>query len=290
MKIGVVGYGSIGQRHAANARALGHKVLVYDPQQIGSANDVRFERNIYEECEAVVVATPTQFHEGPMRASIERGKHVLVEKPISVQTGTLPQLLDAADDKGLVVMMGNNLHFHPVVQEAKRLIDTGEIGDPLWANFVCAQLNEKYTDSVVLNWGAHEVNMALHLLGPVDQVLCASVRDGERGEEIADFVLLHASGCRSSFHLDYVTPAEIREAWIAGSERNIGMELRNRVISCGDRTPRSFAGSWSEDYQTEMEAFVDRIEGKEHVPGATGWEGLVTLRVLLDVIKKARAK
>src|SRR6266404_6691966 len=105
MKVGCVGYGSIGKRHADNAQVLGHEVVVYDPQV---RRDVKFERMIYEQCDAIVVATPSPYHEGPLRAAIERGKHVLIEKPISTSIGMLPQLLDIAARKNLVVMMGKD--------------------------------------------------------------------------------------------------------------------------------------------------------------------------------------
>lgn len=281
MKFGVVGYGSIGQRHANNLRGMGHDVRIYDPAIIGGS-DFKLERDLYDsDVEAVVVATPTPFHEGPFRCCIERGKHVLIEKPISINVGALPTLLDAADEKGLVVMVGNNLRFHPCIDQAKAWLMQGLPGKPLWTNFVCAQFNDKYTDSVVLNWGAHEVDVALHLFGPAS-VQCASVADGER---MADFVLLHESGVRSSFHLDYVTPVEIREAWIACEDHNIGLDLLGRKISLG-KWAQGLAGTYDDDYVAEMKAFIDRIGGRI-VPGASGRNGLEVLKVLLDVRTKA---
>lgn len=286
MKIGIVGYGSIGSRHAANALKLGHEVVIYDP--VLPANErVTFERNIYEDCEAVVIATPSPFHEAGIRACVERGKHVLVEKPISTSIGLLPDLLRIADEKNLVVMMGNNLRLHPCIQLAKRWIAEGSIGRPLWAHFNCGQLNTKYTDSVVLNWGAHEVDAALFLLGPA-RVVTASVgfNAAEGIEDIADFLLIHDSGCRSSFHLDYVTPNEIRELWIAGEDDNIGVDLPSRHITCKRLGSSVGPGDYDQDYFNEMAAFIDRIEGRI-TPGATGFDGLETLKVLLDVRKKA---
>lgn len=276
MKIGIVGYGSIGQRHANNLRGMGHDVRIYDPLVI--TKDFRLERDLYDsDVEAVVIATPSNCHEGPLRACIERGKHVLIEKPISTSIGMLSDLLQAADEKGLVVMMGNNLRFHPAVEQTQAFLMQGLAGKPLWANFICAQYNEKYKDSVVLNWGAHEVDVALHLFGPAS-VLCASVaRDGR----IADFVLSHQSGVRSSFHFDYITPVEIREAWIACDDHNIGIDFVGRKISLG-KWAQGHGGTYDDDYVAEAKAFVDRIGGRIGL-GARGRDGLECLKVLLDV-------
>lgn len=292
MKIGIVGHGSIGSRHAANLRSLGHQVLVFDP--VGE-RDVKFERNIYDsDVEAVVIATPSNCHEGPMRACIERGKHMLVEKPISTSIGALPELLRVAGDKKLVVMMGNNLRFHPCVRQAREWIDNGEIGPPIWAHFTCGQRSIKrtYTDvGVILNTGAHEVDMARWLLGPA-RVVSANARvcDSMAGiEDIADFMLEHDNGCRSTFHLDFVTPNEIREAWIVGADERIGIELRNRNISLGARAIGKPDG-YDEDYLAEIKAFILCIECGDYGPAATGVDGLATLETLLYVRKKAGLK
>lgn len=281
MRFGIVGYGSIGQRHANNLRGMGHDVRVYDPIYRAESH-FSFEAQLYDsDVEAVIIATPSIFHEGPLRACIERGKHVLIEKPISTSVGALPELLQAADDKGLVVMMGNNLRFHPAIEQTQAFLMQGLPGKPLWANFILAQFNDKYRDSVVLNWGAHEVDVAMHLFGPAS-VQCASVTDDER---IADFVLLHESGVRSSFHLDYVTPVEIREAWIACEDHNIGIDFAGRKISLG-KWAQGLGGTWDDDYVSEAKAFVDRIGGRAGA-GARGRDGLEVLKVLLDVRKKA---
>lgn len=284
MKIGIVGHGSIGQRHADNARSLGHEVKVYDPAIIGGS-DFRRESDLYDWCDAAVIATPSQFHESGVRACVERGKHVLVEKPVSVAVGGLPAILESAADKGLIVMMGCNMRFHPCVQMAKRWIAEGSIGRPLWAHFTCGTLTSKYAgDGVILNTGAHEVDIALHLLGPA-QVMSANV-GWKTPDEIADFVLEHDNGARSSFHLDFITPNEIREFWIAGEDDNIGVDLPSRHITCKRLGSSVGPGDYDLDYRNEMRAFVERVGGMI-TPGASGADGLATLKVLLDVRKKA---
>lgn len=281
MKIGIVGYGSIGSRHAVNAAALGHEVIVYDPML---RRDVTFERNIYESCDAVVIASPTRFHDQGIRACVERGVPVLVEKPIALAEGLLASVLVHARDKGTMIMMGNNLRLHPCVQQAKRWLSAGDAGEPLWASFICGTMADKYTDDgVILNTGAHEVDLALYFFGPGQ---CVSAH----GDAVtADFVIKHnESGVRSVFHLDLATPHRIREFWIAGEKANIGVDLDARRMSLGTEVKQA-PGSYNDDYVNEMSAFIDRINGV-FAPGATGEDGLATLQVLLDVKKKAGLK
>jgi predicted dehydrogenase len=280
MKIGVVGYGSIGQRHAANALKLSHDVLVYDPLL---RRDVGLERLIYDMCDAVVIATPSPYHEGPLRACIERGKHALIEKPISTSIGMLPALLKAAEEKKLVIMMGNNLRFHPCIAEVKRSVST-----TLWAHFICATTTTKpgiLGDGVILNTGSHEVDLALYLFGPASVVAATTAYDTS-----ADFVLQHESGVRSSFHLDFITPVEVRQFWVGRDGGNTLVDLPSRLITSfyreGAVSTWRYGGSYDDDYFAEMRAFIDRTEGKG-AHGASGQDGLATLSLLLDVRKKA---
>jgi len=282
MKIGIVGCGSIGSRHRSNAVRLGHETKVYD---LAMKCDFKFERELYDWCDAAVIATPSQFHEGPLRACIERGKHALVEKPISVSVGGLPALLDQAKAKGLTVMMGNNLRFHPCVTQTKRWLIEGRFGEPRWAHFLCATepTATAFRDGVILNTGAHEVDLALHFFGPA-RILASSVeRDGV--DTIVDFVLRHdSSGVRSSFHLNIVSPKRVRQFWIGMEEKTLGADLDlRRFAGDGDYNGYHYGGSYADDYGTELQTFIARAQGEDGtqgLPGATGREGLETLAIL----------
>lgn len=283
MRIGIVGHGSIGRRHAANARALGHEVKVYDPANV---RDFSHEHKLYDWCEAAVIATPTLWHEGPLRACIERGKHALVEKPLStLYSKALADLISEAKAKGLTIMMGNNLRFHDCVKVAKEKIERSAIA-PVWAHFTCATPpNQNEKEGVILSSGAHEVDVATHLFGPVDYVAGASARYTETHDDVADFTLVHKNGVRSSFHLDFITELRTRDFWISGGDRHFYSHSDNRSYRFMGHAEQ-FPGSYDDDYVDEMRSFVDHIGGKE-TSGATGQDGLDTLRVLLDVKTKA---
>jgi UDP-N-acetylglucosamine 3-dehydrogenase len=281
MKIGIVGLGSIGGRHRTNASKLGHEVKGYD--SLGSP-DFKFERELYDWCDAAVIATPSSHHTAGLRACVERGKHCLIEKPISVGPGSIHDLLGVADEKKLVVMMGNNLRFHPCVRELKKSVSTA-----LWASFICATTTAKpgiLGDGVILNTGSHEVDLALYLFGPAS-VVAATQAYGMT----ADFVLHHEwSGMRSSFHLDFITPLEVRQFWVGKDGGNTLVDLPARSITTffreGAISSWRHPGSYDDDYVVEMRSFVDRIEGKGAL-GATGRDGLATLELLLEIKKKA---
>lgn len=279
MKIAVLGSkGSIGSRHATNIRALGHEVLEYDNPGFDPMIADRMRNIVIETSDAVVIATPSKCHYHDLIESMGREKPTFVEKPIATDENAWRDLQNYHSTKN--VFVGCNLRFHPCVQQVKQWLAAGDIGVPLWASFTCATKAEKYTeDGVVLNTGAHEVDLALYFFGPA---ICEiAVAEAEE----ASFTLKHSNGVRSVFFLSLATPNRVREFWIAGAEKNIGVDLDARRMSLGEKVIQA-PGSYDDDYVNELRGFVDRINGR-FAPGATGHDGLAALRVLLDVKKKA---
>ena len=293
--IGVIGLGSIGLRHAKNLLAMGHAVHGFDPDQErmklffesgGHAGATDFSTIL----EALVIASPSEQHLSDLGKAVGAGKHIFIEKPIATgDANSVKHLVSWSTlETGKVVMVGNNLRFHSCVKKAREWLSARLIGRPLWANFTLAQYNDKYTEDVVLNWGSHELDLARYLLGPC--WVKAAVGD----REIADIILMHDIGCRTTGHLDYVTKPERREFMIGGTEGVLRINLVARwatIHSPGNimthSTLESEAGSFDEDYIAEMHAFIDLIDGKPVPHAATGMDGLAVLELCLEAKKMA---
>jgi predicted dehydrogenase len=85
------------------------------------------------EIEAVHVCTPNALHYPLSKAAIEAGKHVLCEKPLTMDSNEARDLLQAAQKKGVVHCVNHNLRFYPVVQHARQMIKNGDLGEVLIA-------------------------------------------------------------------------------------------------------------------------------------------------------------
>jgi predicted dehydrogenase len=142
LRIGIVGCGLIGRKRAEAARRLGHRLaLVHDPDAaragaMAKAHDASHCADLAEVADAavdlVVVATP---HDSlcPIAARmIERGKHVLIEKPGGRYPRELAPLGAAARAHGVRVRIGFNHRYHPAFQKARALVAAGAVGDLLY--------------------------------------------------------------------------------------------------------------------------------------------------------------
>lgn len=289
MKIAVLGdKGSIGSRHLKNLMALGIETISYDT----ASGPPELRAAVIGASDAVVIATPTNRHLDDLRDVIRAGKHAFVEKPIAHDTA-VKEILDAARLTNRVVFVGNNLRYHACVRAAKEQLLIGAIGRLLWASITVGQftLKEPYLrDGVTLNYGAHEIDLALHLLGPAT-VLSANTRNTKNGQDdISDFVLLHDGGCRSVVHLDYVTNPEIRATTIVGERGQITIDLVKRwscQLTVGEPLQQFNAtDSFDQNYIDEMKGFLSRCNGHKEIIGTTGEDGLATLKIIEEVKRR----
>jgi predicted dehydrogenase len=285
--IGVIGLGSIGMRHAKNLLSLGYNVRAFDPDMRRRLmfNGVLWDMKEVLESDAIVIASPTPFHAHHIIDAC--AKPIFLEKPAAdIELAGLPSN---------VLMVGYNLRLHSCVKKAKEWLDDGLIGEPLWANFTCGQYNDKpayLRDGVILNW-SHEIDLALYLLGN-GRVAGSSTRLSDGFDDMTDILLTHEKGCRSTIHLDYVTKREQRNFSITGTDGKIVSDLypmrATNLYNYSDPPDvfEHFQGedSYDENYVEEMQAFLDRIDGKETI-GATGAEGLADLDICLEVRKQA---
>jgi predicted dehydrogenase len=288
VKVGVLGLGSIGSRHVRNLKAMGHEVVGYDPQVTRmwevNGDGARHARtaDIWN-CDAVIIASPSSTHVPHLVDALAHDRHVLVEKPIST-TPFAASVLQAAADKGLVVMTGYNLRFLPCVIAAKQWLTEGRIGAPIWAQFTVAQRSDKpdyLRDGVLLNWASHEIDLAMHLLSRA-KVLCAALQHNI----MVDLVMLHDGGCRTTVHADYLTRPHLRYARIVGTDGEIRMNIEENYALMETPAGATVSGppgpAFDQCYVDELRSFIATIEGKPPGPGATGFDGRRVLELCLE--------
>jgi predicted dehydrogenase len=298
MKIGVLGYGSIGSRHGANIEALGHTLAWYDPNIPGCGD----RDKIIEYADAIIVASPSKEHAKDLTDAIDQGKHVLVEKPFGYDC---PPLL-AGYVKGArmrwgpnhIIATGFNLRFHECVRKAKELIT--QIGEIQCASFTVYQKTEKplyLRDGIIRNWCSHEIDLAMYLLGPGEGeiISCNAPLDDQGNDSIEAWITMDFPTVKQKVFIqaDYYSDPEQRFFWIAGSEGTIYVDLVKRNVFMGDNKDKRWLvlaanDSFDQNYKDEMEVFITSIEVGRHLsPLATGEDGVAALYAVTQARYKA---
>lgn len=193
-RIAVLGCGLWGRnivRNFYNLNALG-MVCDLDEENLAKVKeqypDVVTTKDFHDilnskEITGVVVVTPSHTHYKFVKAMLEAGKHVYVEKPISTVAQEAKDLTEVADSKGLVLMVGHLLLYHPAVNRLKMLIEEGALGDIVYAQSDRLNVNFFKNDrSVMWDLAPHDVSMMSYVTGKepvrvISAVGCSSDRN-----------------------------------------------------------------------------------------------------------------
>ena len=146
-RVAVIGTGNIAQLHVTGYRAAGADIVALcdTNAEVLAARQADWHvpggYTTYEELladgsiEAVSICTPNSSHHPITLAAAAAGKHVLVEKPISMQLGEAQAMIDACAAAGVVLQVGHHMRSWAAAAKAKQLIDSGAIGRVMSCRF-----------------------------------------------------------------------------------------------------------------------------------------------------------
>jgi predicted dehydrogenase len=118
------------------------------------------------ELEAISIATPVVTHYELAKRALAAGKHVFVEKPPAQSGVEAEELCALAEERGLVLMPGYLLLYHPAVVKLRELLQAGDLGDLLYLYTNRQNLGVFRRDENALwSLGAHDLSVMLHLIG-----------------------------------------------------------------------------------------------------------------------------
>lgn len=139
--IGVAGTGFIGPAHIEALRRNGMKVLGLAEQNQELAEEKAAQLVIpraYGSLEAMLddpdihvvhLATPNYLHHPHAKAALLAGKHVVCEKPLAMNAEQSAELVKVAEETGLVNAVNFNIRMYPLAQQAREIVQSGELGD-----------------------------------------------------------------------------------------------------------------------------------------------------------------
>ncbi|HSC73826.1 MAG TPA: Gfo/Idh/MocA family oxidoreductase [Gaiellaceae bacterium] len=171
---------------------------------------------------AVVIATPVPTHYELARRALEAGKHVFVEKPPAMRGAELEELCDLSEDRGLVLMPGHLLLYHPGVRKLKEIVVSGELGDVLYVYGNRQNLGTFRTNENALwSLGVHDLSVLLHLIEEEPSEVRAHGNAFLTGgvEDVVFCYLNFPSGKMAHMHLSWLDPHKIRRITVVGNER-----------------------------------------------------------------------
>ncbi|HRY24165.1 MAG: Gfo/Idh/MocA family oxidoreductase [Geminicoccaceae bacterium] len=324
VKMAVIGAGTWGENHAMAFSTYPIVDLQYIcdldgdrarrlAEKVGCGWTDRIEEIASSDVEAVSIATPDHAHKGPCLAMIEAGKHILVEKPFTIDLAEGHEIIAAAEAKGVKLMVDFQLRWHPHYMGAKHFMESGELGEGVMGY---ARLSDTiHVPTEMLSWGSasgpewflfpHTMDVTRWILDeePVE-VFARGSRRVLKGMGIDAYDAIQAL---FQFERSFVT---FETAWIIpdsyptvvdnkftlhGSKGRIELDSTPGIAISSDRYKYPFSSHAITRYGKPFAHFYESIrhfadcvlEDKE--PAATGHDGLMATAMIQATLRSLEA-
>jgi predicted dehydrogenase len=239
---GIIGCGGIANTFATSLRALDSGILLAGASRTGGkaaafAQRYGLERSYSDygalvadpDIDAVYVATTHNFHFENVKFCLEHGKHVLCEKPFTVNANQAQALIELAQAKNLFLMEGLWTRFLPAIVHLQELLAAGAIGEvqSVYANFFLGRdfapghrlRNKALAGGALLDLGVYPINMASLVFGQQPLKIDSAVNlDEETGVDASSYYFFdYGQRRRAVLSASYAQAAPV-EALVCGTQ------------------------------------------------------------------------
>jgi scyllo-inositol 2-dehydrogenase (NAD+) len=319
IRCAVLGLGRLGHWHAENlmTKIKGAELFcVADPfadqaekaaNELGVKSWTKDPNEVFEndEIDAVVIATPTSTHASMIKQAATHRKHVFVEKPITHELEEADEVIQVIQENRIHCQVGFMRRFDPAYAEAKRRIQAGDIGQPLYFKGVSRDPGSppaaflKNSGGIFLDMSIHDYDMARFLMGSEvtsvsshGSILVNSFMEEFKDVDQALTYLTFTSGAaadieasRNAFY-GYDIRGEVigtEGTIVIGSLRYHDVKVLTKKGSTHDIVP-AFPERFANAYQQELSHFIECLQNGEE-PAVTANDGKIALKIAVAAKK-----
>jgi predicted dehydrogenase len=238
LKVGVAGVGHLGKIHtklwkevdgvqlvgvfdenpeAANAAAIEHQT-----------NNFADLRSLIAEVDALSIVTTTQAHYAVAKEAISSGKHVLIEKPITVTVEQAEELIELAKKMNVKIQVGHVERFNPALLAAEPYLE-----DPrFFESHRMAQFKPRGTDvAVVLDLMVHDIDVILSLVkSPVKSIDASGIAVVSEQVDIANARIKFENGAVANVTASRISQTPMRKMRIFAKEVYLSLDFGSKSI------------------------------------------------------------
>lgn len=326
ISIAVVGAGAWGKNHIRIFSEIPNIRLKYicdnDPSKLLSIEKTYPQSKLVEdlspilqdpEVRGVVVSSTANSHYPLAKQILMADKDVLVEKPMALNTKDAVEMLEIAEKKSRILMVGHLLIYHPVVDRLKEMVFSGELGRVYYIYTQRVNLGViRQDENALLSFAPHDLSVILHLLGEEPVVVTAHgesyIQNGI--EDVVFLSLQFSDGKMANIHLSWLDPHKLRRITIVGSKKMVvfdDMETSEK-LKIYDKGVRNLSYDTYGEYlslrfgdiiipsikmveplRTEAEHFIQCIESRKE-PKTGGRDGVKVVKILMAAQQSLKKK
>lgn len=236
IKTAVIGVGHMGNQHARVYAELPNSQLVgvYDlDKEIGRRVALQHGAKLFDsireaidEADAVSIAVPTSNHFDVAAQCILAGKHLLLEKPMAMNTDEAIKLVEMAKKAGVILQVGHIERFNPILQALEERLTR--------PHFIEAHRLSPYpgrsTDiGVVMDLMIHDLDIVLHLVkSPIQSIDAVGIAVLSKGEDIANARIRFENGCVANITTSRISPEKMRKIRVFQDDAYLSLDYQKQ--------------------------------------------------------------
>jgi predicted dehydrogenase len=314
VRFGIIGCGRIAQSHLQALATLPEAKLEVAVENRKAAGEAVAEEHrctlyadyrepaILDAIDAAIICTPPSLHHDIARHFLERGIHVLCEKPLTIQSEQARALVALSRDRDLLLMMASKFRYVDDIIKAKAIIESGILGRIiLYENSFCSKISmqDRWNadrgisgGGVLIDNGSHSADIARYLLGPIVDVQAQNGLPSQ-GLDVEDTVrvqFLTQSGVIGTFDLSWtITKESPHYVQVFGSDGTLQIGWSgSKYRQDGSSKWVPFGGGYDKlkAFARQLSNFVGCLKGRE-LPIISAEDSLASVQVVEAAYRSA---
>ncbi|MBW2975225.1 Gfo/Idh/MocA family oxidoreductase [Candidatus Woesearchaeota archaeon] len=239
VKVGVIGAGKWGMNHLRifselDCELAGLADINLKTKELAKQYNIEYfqdYKDLLDNVDAVTIVAPTNLHYKIAKDCLLKGKHVMVEKPITLDPEEAKELIDIAKKKDLILAVGYLFRFNNAVKVLKEQIK--KIGD---INYITAAYTHSTKPArkdcgVIFNFGVHLIDILNFILEKKPKkIFCKKHSYLSKDIEDAAIIILDYGDFIAELEVSWFHPLKRREMWVIGSKEKIFADLFEQIV------------------------------------------------------------
>jgi len=254
MKVAVIGIGYWGIKHVEEYVALGHDVIICDPNENNiSTCKQKFEFITSENLENILsdndipcvsICTPNDTHFEIAKKCLESGKHVFLEKPIATNISDAEKLIEISNNNELFLQIGHLYRFNNSIKKTKEIIEKNQLGVIHSAYFSWNNFEKVFNDrGIIIDLGIHPVDIIDYIFGGTyENIKCRGwgIRQTNPEFSIINYKQISTKNppLFVNIELSWLNPIKKRELIIIGDQKSLNVQCVSQKISLIDNNSK----------------------------------------------------
>ena len=233
---------------------------------------------------AVHICLPNPLHFPACKEALEAGKHVLVEKPITLSSKEGNVLVDLAAEKGLTLSVGHIYRFNNALAEVKRLISENFFGRVFLLNLTWTNLEPIFTDrDVIVDLAPHYFDIVNYMLDAWPaKITCVAKPYRQKENPEATYISCEMpNGAIAHAHLNWLSPKKVRSIELVGENRSAVIDAVGQEVTIYESGYTYKLGvERNNTIRTELLHFIKSISDPETETRNSGAIGVKTVEMI----------